>query len=48
MDEKPEETETHQITRQRLSDDMIVLVLTSGYAVAMAAMWIVMGRPLAG
>ena len=43
-----EDPPTDQITKLRLSDDTIVLVLTSGYAVLIAAVWLVMGRPLAG
>ena len=35
------------ITKQRISDDFIVLVLTTGYAVLIGMLWILTGRPLA-
>ena len=39
---------TESITKQRLSDDFIVLVMTSVHAVIIGIVWFIMGRPLAG
>ena len=33
------------ITRKRVSDDFIVLVLTAGYAVLVRVIWTIIGRP---
>ena len=33
------------ITRKRVSDDFIVLVLTAGYAVLVGVIWTILGRP---
>ncbi len=39
---------TEPIARQRVSDDFIVLVMTSVHAVIIGIVWLIMGRPLAG
>ena len=39
---------TESTTKQRLSDDFIVLVMTSVHAVIIGIVWFIMGRPLAG
>jgi hypothetical protein len=36
------------LTKQRLSDDAIILFLTTGFGVLIAAVWSIMGRPLMG